>query len=98
VPTRGSHPNARSAVSVEIWRQLAASGRMSNACTRDATRDCLVYSKKKKSVPSVQSTTRIKKKKKKNAPSDPLARSKRIPSLLPDEKFREFGRDEVVYG
>ena len=34
----------------------------------------------------------------KNAPPDAVARSQRIPTLLPEEEPREFGRDEVVYG
>lgn len=41
VPTRGSHPNARSVARAGRWRQRAAIGRMSNAWTSDATCVCL---------------------------------------------------------
>jgi hypothetical protein len=34
----------------------------------------------------------------KDAPPDAVARPKCIPALLPEEKPREFGRGEVVYG
>ena len=37
-------------------------------------------------------------KKKKNAPPDAVARTQRIPALLPEEEAREFRRDEVVDG
>lgn len=37
-----------------------------------------------------------KQKKKRNAPSDAVARTQRIPTLLPEEEAREFRRDEVV--
>jgi hypothetical protein len=49
-------------------------------------------------MPKSSTNAHKMKKEKKNAPSDPIARSQRVPSLLPNEKFREFGRDEVVYG
>lgn len=51
VPTRGSHPNARSAVRVGRWRQRAANGRMSNACASDVTRDCLLVVQQPRHAP-----------------------------------------------
>jgi hypothetical protein len=38
------------------------------------------------------------KREEKNAPPGAVARSQCIPSFLPEEELREFGRGEVVYG
>jgi hypothetical protein len=41
---------------------------------------------------------KVREREKSGAPASPLARPQRVPSLLPDEELREFGRGEVVYG
>jgi hypothetical protein len=87
MPTRGSHPNARSAASAGICRQRAASGSISSAWTSDATRDCLEGARTSAQIQRANH----------NAPPDALARAQRVPGLLPKQEAREFGRGQVVH-
>jgi hypothetical protein len=93
VPTRGSHPNARSAASAGICKQLAVSGRISKAWASEVTRDCL----KPGARTSGQHVHRRQNGPNNDAPPEAFAYAQRVPGLLSEQEAREFGSRKVVH-
>ena len=92
VPTRGSHPNARSAASAGICKQRAVSGRISNAWASDATRDCL-----KQEGARTSNQPRTQREQNDDEPPDAVAYAQRVPSLLSEQEARKFRSCKVVH-
>ena len=97
VPTRGSHPNARSAASAGICRHRAASGRINNAWTSDATRDCLKVEHTRVLLVSTNAYSTRRVALNDDAPPNALADTQHVPSLLSEQETRKFGCREVVH-
>ena len=92
VPTRSSHPNARSWSSAGLLRHRAAKGTTIMACTNDTTWVFLHARSNIASWLGVGSSRRARN----DAPPVPCPRAQGRPFLLADELAGHSGRDRAV--